>query len=60
MKFLGLLVTLGGWLITMAGLVKAESNMGKGMAAVIGIAVSLFGIFGLINASFLKNAPWKD
>ena len=58
-KLIGVLVAIAGWLLTLSGLFLSSSNTGRAGFAVLGIAVSLFGIFGLINAAFLKTAIWK-
>ena len=36
-----------------------ESAMGRLVGALIGIAISLFGIMGLVNGAYQKNAIWK-
>jgi ammonium transporter, Amt family len=59
MKFLGLLLTLGGWIITLGGLLASQSNMGRGVAACGGIVLSLIGILGAMNSAYLKKAIWK-
>ena len=59
MGFVGLIVTFVGFLIA-AGSVGIMSSTGRLLALVlVGIAVSLFGILGLINPSYQKNAVWK-
>jgi hypothetical protein len=58
-KLIGVLVAIAGWLLTLSGLFMSSTNTGRAGFAVLGIAVSLFGIFGLINAAFLKTAIWK-
>ena len=59
MAFIGLLVTILGFVISLLSL-GFTTAVGVRMAmAIAGILVSLFGIFGLINAAYLKNAIWK-
>ncbi len=58
-KFIGVLIVLAGWLIALSGLFLSATNTGRGGFALLGIAVSLYGIFGVINASYLKTANWK-
>jgi hypothetical protein len=35
------------------------SNGGRLVVVLVGIAVTLFGIFGLINPAYQKDAVWK-
>jgi hypothetical protein len=56
---IGLLTTILGFLITLMSLGLTQA-VGLRLAMVIaGIAVSLFGILGLINRAFLQNAIWR-
>jgi len=57
---LGMVVTLAGFLIAMLGLVITASIGGRLVLTLIGIAVSLTGIMGVINRAYLKNAIWKN
>ena len=59
MTFAGIIVTLLGFLIAFASLGATASVGGRMTMVLAGIAVSLFGIMGLINKAFLKNAIWK-
>jgi len=55
----GLVVTLLGFLISVGSL-GAMSNVGGRMVMVlVGIAVSLVGIMGVLNRAFLSKAIWK-
>jgi hypothetical protein len=59
MVYAGLLVTLLGFLISILSL-NISTAVGVRMAIVlIGLAVSLFGILGLINPAFQKKTPWR-
>jgi hypothetical protein len=59
MAYVGLLVTLLGFLIAFASL-GATASVGGRMAMVLaGLAVSLFGIIGLVNKAYLKDAIWR-
>lgn len=59
MILIGLLTTVLGFLITLMSLGLTQA-VGLRLAMVIaGIAVSLFGILGLINRAFLQNAIWR-
>ena len=55
----GLLVTLAGCLISVASLGMASGAGARLAITIVGIGVSLFGIIGLINPAYLKNAIWK-
>jgi hypothetical protein len=59
MVFVGILVTILGFIISLLGLGLTASVGARMIAALLGIAVSLFGIIGLINKAYLQNAIWK-
>jgi hypothetical protein len=59
MVFVGIIVTLAGWLISVSSLTLATSNGARLGIVMAGIAVSLTGILGVINQAYLKNAIWK-
>ena len=59
MVFLGIIVTLAGWLISVSSLTLAAGNRGRLVIVVAGILVSLVGILGVINQAYMKNAIWK-
>ncbi len=59
MLLLGLLITLLGFLLSVIGLGMTSATGARLTLAVVGILVSLFGIIGLINRAYLKNAIWK-
>ena len=56
---LGLLVTLLGFVITVLSLGMTSSVSGRLIMVLIGLAVSLTGIIGVLNRAFLKNAIWR-
>jgi hypothetical protein len=59
MAIVGLLVTLLGFLIAALS-VGIASGVGARLGIVVlGIAVSLFGIMGLVNPAYLKNVIWR-
>jgi len=60
MRFIGVVTVLGGWVITIAGLLLTSSNMVRGIAACGGIGVSIFGILGVLNKCYLERAIWKQ
>lgn len=59
MKLMGILVVLAGWLIPVVGLNVTSSNGARFLLAVLGIALSIFGILGMLNKAYLKEAIWK-
>lgn len=59
MILIGLLVTLLGFLISLLSLTLTSSVGGRLVLVLLGLAVSLFGIIGLLNKHYLKNAIWK-
>jgi hypothetical protein len=59
MIFLGILITLLGFAISFLSLGMTQSVNGRMVMVLVGIAVSLIGIFGVLNRAFLKNAIWR-
>lgn len=59
MVLIGLLVTLAGFLIALLSLPMSSSVGGRMVMVLIGFAVSLVGIFGVLNRAYLKNAIWR-
>jgi hypothetical protein len=60
MKLVGAVVALLGWGITLFGMHLTPSTGGRIIAALVGIAVSLFGILVVLPGAFNKNAIWKS
>lgn len=58
-KWMGLFVTWLGWLLCMFGVHMASGVWGRVGLALLGIAVSLFGIIVLLPAAMNRNAIWK-
>ena len=58
MIFVGILITLSGFVISVLSL-SLNSNAARLAVVVLGLAVSLFGIMGVLNRAYLKNAIWK-
>ncbi len=54
----GILITLSGFVISVLSL-ALNSNIARLAVVLFGIAVSLFGIIGVLNRAYLKNAIWK-
>jgi cytochrome c biogenesis protein CcdA len=59
MAIAGVLVTFLGFLIAFFSLGLTQSVNGRMAMVIVGIIVSVAGIFGLINPVFQKNANWK-
>jgi hypothetical protein len=59
MAGIGLIVTLLGFVIAVMGLGMTSSVNMRMIMALVGIAVSFFGIMGLINTAYNKNAIWR-
>jgi hypothetical protein len=59
MGIAGLIVTFLGFIIAVASLGMSSSVSGRMVMVLIGLAVSLAGIIGLINPAFQKKAAWR-
>ena len=59
MKWVGAGVALLGWVVTIGGLRIVSGNGGRIFLALLGIAVSFFGILYVLPATFNKTAFWK-
>jgi hypothetical protein len=59
MKLLGAFLCALGWLITLYGMHLTDSTGGRITLALIGIAVTLFGMIVVLPTAFNKNAIWK-
>jgi hypothetical protein len=59
MAIAGLAVTFLGFLIALFSLSMTDSVTGRMVMVLIGIAISLVGIFGLLNTAYMKNAIWR-
>lgn len=59
MKLIGLLVTIGGWLLAVSGIIITSSLAGRYVFAIVGIGICLVGILGLLNTAHNKEAIWK-
>jgi len=60
MKLVGAGLATLGWIITLFGMHVTPSTGGRIVLALVGIAVSLFGIIVVLPAAFNKNAVWKS
>jgi hypothetical protein len=59
MILVGILLTLLGFVISVLSLAVTSSIGGRLAMVLVGLAVSLFGIMGVLNKAYLKNAIWK-
>jgi hypothetical protein len=59
MILVGILLTLLGFVISVLSLGVTSSVGGRLAMVLLGLAVSLFGIMGVLNKAYLKNAIWK-
>ena len=59
MKLVCAFVSAFGWVLTLFGLHITQSVGGRIVLALVGIAVTLFGIIYILPAAFNKNAIWK-
>jgi hypothetical protein len=59
MAGIGIIVTFLGFLIAVMSLGIASSVSARMIMTLAGIAVSLFGIMGLIIPAYNKNAIWR-
>ena len=55
----GIVVTVLGFAISLLSLSLASGVNARLIIVLLGIAVSLFGILGMINPAFVKNAIWR-
>ena len=59
MAGVGLLVTLAGFLLAAFSVGIASATSVRLIMVLVGIAISLGGIIGMINPAYQKNAVWK-
>src|SRR5262249_17441001 len=55
----GVVTVVLGFRVAVGSLGMASTTAGRMGMVLIGIAISLFGIMGVLNQHYLKNAPWK-
>ena len=55
LKLVGIVVVMGGWFVTIAGLHLTTSVGGRLIFALVGIAISLVGIIGVLTTAFGKS-----
>ena len=59
MAFLGLAVTLVGFLVAVSSIGVASSNGIRLVLVLVGIPISLGGILGILNPAYQQHAVWK-
>jgi len=59
MKLAGVACALAGWLIVLFGLHLSSGVGGRLAIALLGLAVSLVGVIGILPAAARQNAIWK-
>jgi hypothetical protein len=59
MRLVGVLLALLGWLIPVVGIAMTSSNGARLFLCILGIAISLTGILGVLNKAHEKHAIWK-
>ena len=59
MALAGIVVTFVGFLLAASSVGLMGGTGGRLILVLVGIAISLFGIMGLINPAYQKNAVWK-
>jgi hypothetical protein len=59
MAFVGLLVTFLGFVVAASSVGLATATGVRLILVLVGIALSLGGILGIINPAYQKNAVWK-
>ena len=59
MAVVGVAVTFAGFLISALSVGIMSGNGGRLVMVLAGIVVSLFGIFGMLNPDYQKDAVWK-
>jgi len=55
----GLLITLLGFVLSVLSLTLASGAGGRLTIVLLGLAISLFGIIGVLNPAYIKTAIWK-
>ena len=59
MVAVGLLIMFMGFLVSLLSLALATAIGARMAFVIVGIAISLFGLIGVLNRAYLKNALWK-
>jgi hypothetical protein len=59
MILMGILVTLLGFVLSVLSLAITSSVNGRLFIVLAGLAISLFGIIGMINQAYMRKAIWR-
>ena len=59
MALAGLVVNIVGFLIAALSVGIMSGTSGRLLMVLVGLAISLFGIIGMINPAYQKDALWK-
>ena len=59
MVIAGIVITLLGFLISVFSVSMSSSTTARLVIVLVGIAVSLVGIIGVLNRAYMKNAIWR-
>ncbi|MEO8657694.1 MAG: hypothetical protein ABI693_04450 [Bryobacteraceae bacterium] len=59
MAFIGVIVMVLGFVVALMSLGMVASTSGRMIAVVAGLAITLFGLIGLLNPAYIKTALWK-
>jgi hypothetical protein len=59
MALVGLVITFVGFLVAASSVGVIGSTAGRLGMVLVGIFVSLFGIMGVLNPAYMKDAIWK-
>jgi hypothetical protein len=59
MVFVGIVITFLGFLLAMFSVGLTSSTGSRLILVLLGLAISLAGIIGVINPAYLKTAIWK-
>ena len=59
MAFVGLAITLLGFVVAVGSLGITDSNTVRAGIVLTGVAISLVGIMGVLNPAYVKHAIWK-
>jgi uncharacterized membrane protein YgaE (UPF0421/DUF939 family) len=59
MVAVGLLIMLAGFLLSLLSLTLASALGVRMVLVLVGLAITLFGLIGVLNRAYLKNPIWK-
>jgi len=59
MIYVGILITLLGFILSVASVALASAVGVRLVIVLLGLAISLFGIIGVLNPQYLKDAIWR-